>query len=87
MPIRQDYSPTAAAMLHPGSTTALPHHREAPIKITLSFQTPEAALPLGRWQAADPVAAIAPFLSRIERPLVQFGGEWTVRMEESMRCG
>ena len=45
-----------ATMLHPGGTVSHPHHREAQIKITLSFQNLEAALPLGMVQAADPVA-------------------------------
>ena len=43
-------------------TASLPHHREAPIKITLSFQNLEAAFSLVYLQAADPVARMLLFI-------------------------
>ena len=65
-----------------GTPASLPHLRAAPIKTTPFFQNLEATLPLGMVQVADPVARKLLFI-RNRRLLVQFRGQWTVRMEES----
>ena len=79
------------------STTSLPHHREAKIETTLSFQNLRRPSRLRYRQAADPVAALASRLFRFFlfmrgwlRRLMPVEGAtrapiiaWTVRMEGS----
>ena len=55
-PICQDYAATAAVMFD-RQHMSHSHHREAPIKSTLSFQNLEAALPRGM-PAGEPIGAL-----------------------------
>ena len=73
-PISQDYAATAAVMFD-RQPMSHPHHREAPIKTTLSFQNLEAALPLGIPAGRRSSSRYASSISRNWRPLVQFRGQ------------